>query len=55
MSFPRARAILIYSSYKKLCYDWHPDANLEETLQALQIMQAINRAYEQYKQRVGKG
>lgn len=55
MSSPRARAILIYLSYKNLCYDLHPDANLEDTLQALQVMQAINRAYEQYKQRVGKG
>lgn len=55
MFSPRAHAMLIYSSYKNLCYDLHPDANLEETLQALQIMQAINCAYEQYKQRVGKG
>lgn len=47
-----ASAYQVKAAYKSLCQQWHSDANLEDVYQATQVMQAINHAYEQYKQRV---
>lgn len=51
---PNASLEQVKISYKNLSQEWHPDPNLKDALQALQIMQAINRADEQYKQRVAR-
>lgn len=51
---PNATPYQVKISYKNLCQEWHPDTNLRDALEATQVMQAINHAYEQYKQRVAK-
>lgn len=49
-----ASAIEVKAAYKSLCARWHPDINLKDTLEATQVMQAIDHAYDKYKQRVAR-
>ncbi|CAF2961763.1 unnamed protein product, partial [Rotaria sp. Silwood2] len=51
---PNATQIEIRNAYLKRALEWHPDRNIDSTIQAKQLFQALRRAYEILSNETGR-